>query len=92
MSKMEYPVKIETELGAIETGWSADQRKRDILLIGTFTEQMANTLIKLNDLYERHQPVSALQFQMNIMLNSIKAEKQNIRAYRKTYEIQADNS
>lgn len=85
-SKLEYPVTIKTKEGEINTGWSEGQRSNDILLIGTFTEEIANCLIKLNDLYERHQPAAALQFQMNLMLNFIKAQKQNIRAYRKTYE------
>lgn len=90
MAKPEYPVEISTKEGSISTGWSEGQRDRDVLLMGTFTEEIANCLIKLNDLYDRKQPAAALQFQMNLMLNFVKAQKQNIRAYRKTYETQAN--
>ena len=86
MERPEYPVHIKTEIGEVNTGWSEGQRDDDMLLIGTFTEDVANALIRINKLYEENQPISAMQFQMNLILNFTKAQKQLLRANRKEYE------
>lgn len=85
MPRYDYPVKIETKSGSVNTGWS-DGQTTDPLLIDMFIENMACLLIRLKDSYDNQESANTIQNHLNIILNSIKTQKSAIRSRKKDYE------